>query len=145
MKEKFHGQWELVSYELRSASDEFYAFPYSKNAKGLLWYGSNSQMTALLMNPERRNFEKAHSWRGTADEYKESFRGYTSYAGHFELAENEVVHHVEMSLFPNWIGTRLRRYFEFKDRNRKLLLTTDFFETKSGQKVRHVLLWERQS
>ena len=56
---------------------------------------------------------------------------------------NTVVHQVEMSLFPNWIGTDLIRVFKFQEGGNQLLLSTIPFVTRKGVMVKQVLLWER--
>ena len=60
-----------------------------------------------------------------------------------KIVDNTVVHQVDMSLFPNWIGTDLIRTFEFQQAGNQLLLSTTLFKTRKGHLVKQVLLWER--
>lgn len=142
MKEKFIGTWNLVYYKIVKGDGSIFTYPYGKNCKGNILYTKEGRMTALLMNPKRPKFEIAHAWKGTAEEMKSAFRGYTSYAGRFEVEEDKVIHRVDMSLFPNWIGTDLVRTFQFSSDNRELLLSTTPFNAK-GFLLQDVLLWER--
>ncbi len=142
MKERFIGTWNLVYYKIVKEDGTVFTYPYGKNCKGNILYTKAGRMTALLMNPDRPNFEIAHPWKGTPEEMKSAFRGYTSYAGKFEVTKTNVIHQVDMSLFPNWIGTDLIRRYEFSSDNRELLLSTTPFNAK-GLLLQDVLLWER--
>ena len=142
MKERFIGTWNLVSYKIVKEDGSIFTYPYGKNCKGNILYTKAGRMTALLMNPDRPSFEIAHPWKGTAEEMKSAFRGYTSYAGKFEVTKTNVIHQVDMCLFPNWIGTDLVRKYEFSSDNRELLLSTTPFNAK-GLLLHDVLLWER--
>ncbi len=130
MKERFIGTWNLVYYKIVKDDGTVFAYPYGKNCKGNILYTKEGRMMALLMNPDRPKFEIAHPWKGTTEEMKKAFCGYTSYTGRFEIEENKVIHQVDMSLFPNWIGTNLVRSFEFSSDNRELLLSTTPFNAK---------------
>ncbi len=142
MKEQFIGTWNLVYYKIIKADGSIFSYPYGKNCKGNILYTKAGRMTALLMNPDRPNYEIAHPWKGTSEEMKKAIRGYTSYAGKFRIEKNSVIHQVDLSLFPNWIGTDLVRNFEFSSDNRELLLSTQPFPAK-GFMLQDVLLWER--
>jgi len=143
MKERFIGTWNLVYYKMLKEDGSFFSYPYGKNCKGNIIYTKEGRMNALLMNPDRPKFAIPHTWKGTAEEMKKAFRGYTSYSGKFDIEDNKVIHHVDMCLFPNWIGTDLIRTFEFSSDNRELLLSTTPFDAGKGFMLQHVLLWER--
>jgi hypothetical protein len=49
----------------------------------------------------------------TSEELVEATRGVTCYAGHFEVKDDEVHHHIEMALNPSLIGTTLIRRVHF--------------------------------
>jgi hypothetical protein len=55
-----------------------------------------------------------------------AYAGYNAYCGTFvvHLAEESVSHHLECSLYPNRVGTELRRRYAFTD-NRLILTTPD--------------------
>lgn len=140
---KFIGVWELVDYKIEKEDGSFYSYPYGVNCKGTIIYTKEGRMTALLMDPDRPTFQINHSWRGTAEEMKQAFRRYTSYSGMFKIVNNTVVHQVDRSLFPNWIGTDLIRVFEFINEEKQLILSTAPFDAGKAFRLKHVLLWKR--
>lgn len=143
MRKKFIGVWTLVYYKILKEDGSLFSYPYTNKCKGHIIYSKEGRMSALLMDPTRPTFAVPHTWKGTPEEMKKAFRGYTSYSGKFDVEESTVIHHVDMALFPNWIGTDLVRTFEFSSDERELLLSTELFEAGKGVKLQHVLLWER--
>ena len=49
----------------------------------------------------------------TPEEVRIAFEGYISYCGFYEVNEQErfVLHHLQLSWFPNWVGTEQKRFF----------------------------------
>jgi len=56
------------------------------------------------------------------------------------VAGDSVYHHIEVSLFPNWIGDKQERFFEF-DGNRLTLSTP--LQLVGGMMLSSHLVWER--
>ena len=73
----------------------------------------------------------------TPDELAEVTRSVTCYAGHYELKDGEVHHHVEMALNPGLIGGTLIRHVQIDGPNLTLSARPD----AQGQ-VRRIL-WRR--
>jgi hypothetical protein len=73
----------------------------------------------------------------TPEELAEATRSVTCYAGHYELKDGEVHHHVEMALSPNLIGGTLVRRVHIDGPNLTLSARPD----AQGQ-VRRIL-WRR--
>jgi hypothetical protein len=65
-----------------------------------------------------------------------------AYAGRFELDGADVLHHVELSLFPDWVGKTQRRHIEWRGAN-DLTLTTPEHTTSRGTRVVNRLRWTR--
>lgn len=143
IQDQFIGAWNLVHWDVQTADGKHYNYPYGEGAKGTIIYTQAGKMSAQLMQLNRPKFEVSHSWKGTEKELRTAFQGYTAYSGRFKIVDNTVVHQVEMSLFPNWIGTDLIRVFEFREAGNQLLLSTIPFATRKGILVKQVLLWER--
>jgi len=78
----------------------------------------------------------------TPEEIKTGFEGYMSYCGSYEVNEQEhfVIHHLQLSWFPNLVETDQKRYFEFTG-NRLTLKTPSL--TLLGAAQVHRLIWER--
>jgi hypothetical protein len=144
IREKFIGTWHLVNWEVQTADNQLYTSPYAGMVKVVIIYTKEGRMTALLMQENRPNFQHPNMWKGTDEEMRAAFKGYTSYSGGFEIRGKTVVHLVDMCLFPNWIGTELVRNYEFKKEAQLLELSTPLVATKNGVEVKQVLLWERQ-
>ena len=142
-KEKFIGTWLLKEYTMVKEDGSHYSYPYGEDVTGTIIYTKEGRMTALLMDPHRPKFNIPNKFKGTQEELKAAIRRYTSYSGKFSVLEKEVVHHVDMSLFPNWVGTDLVRRFEFLKEDSQLLLSTDLFADRNGVMIQHRLLWER--
>src|SRR5215471_16373317 len=80
----------------------------------------------------------------TSEEIKSGFEGYFSYCGSYDVdvPKGFIIHHLELSAFPNWVGTDQKRYFEFSG-DRLTLKTPPL--TLSGRDQVHRLIWERLS
>ncbi len=64
---------------------------------------------------------------------------YVSYCGRYEFRGDTVVHHVELSLFPNWVGVEQERLVEVK--GDRLTLSTRPILLEGVQRTAH-LIWE---
>jgi hypothetical protein len=94
------------------------------------------------MRPDRPKFASNNVVAGTPEEIKAAFEGYVSYCGSYEVNEQGgfVTHRVELSWFPNWLGTEQKRFFEFA--GDRLTLKTPPLTGYGGAQV-HRLIWER--
>ena len=115
-KEQLIGTWTRVLYEVGESH------PMGCDAVGLLIYDPDGRMSLQIMRPDRSKFRSAGSKEGeyevgSADETTSAFRGYIAYFGTYEVREKErfVIHHVEGSLFPNWVGRNPIEFFELSD------------------------------
>ena len=136
------GAWELVSFKIRKANGEVIC-PYGKNARGSIIYTDSGRFSAQVMRPDRPKFASGDQMKGTAEEIKANYEGYVSYYGSYEFdSENDIViHHVEGSLFPNWEGQDLKRFFELS--GNRLKLNTPPTLWGGGGEVVGTLIWER--
>ncbi len=77
----------------------------------------------------------------TVKEKEAAYEGYLAYYGTYEVDEREgtVSHHVEGSLFPNWVGTLLKRSFKISGDQ----LTLDAIVQGAGESLTSRLIWER--
>ena len=115
-KEQFVGTWKLVSYEVGVSH------PMGRVAVGLLTYDANGRMSMQVMRSDRPKFRGSGGKEGgyeagTAEEVMSAYRGYIAYFGTYEVNEEGrfVTHHIEASLFPNWVGRDQVEFFELSE------------------------------
>jgi hypothetical protein len=83
---------------------------------------ADGYLSVVLMRAGRPHFQSQDSFGGSPDEKAGAMETFLSYCGTWEVQENEVVHHIEISLFPNWTGKDQRRFYQFA--GRRLTLST---------------------
>lgn len=140
--DKFVGAWRLVSAEFRNEDGSPAASPYGEQPQGVLMYDAHGTMSAQLSQSGRVAFAIPDRMRGTPEEIKAAFETYQAYWGRYAIDEREhtVTHTVMGALLPNWVGTRQRRHYSFRDG--KLELRTPPLAI-GGRQVTGVLLWEK--
>lgn len=101
--------------------------PFRGRATGLLTYTDEGRMIASLMKTDRDAIGTRSFAEAKALERASAAAGYLSYAGSFEVIGSQVHHHVELSLFPDWVGgTQIRNieWFTNEDGTVDLELST---------------------
>lgn len=133
------GSWRLVSMEHRFA-DGRVRYPYGREAVGYIIYAADGRMSASIMGGGRAPFG-ADFGRGAAQAEKAAaFESYLTYAGRYDYLGDRVLHHVEVSLIPDWTGTTLERLAELQ--GERLILSTR--PTTQNDRTRTtVIVWER--
>ena len=71
----------------------------------------------------------------------EAAAGYLAYAGTYEVHGDVVNHHVEVSLFPNWVGGVQQRLVAWEDGD--LVLSSVGTATRDGRTAVNRLHWRR--
>jgi len=137
--ESFVGMWKLISYELKRA-DGRVSYPMGKDATGYIMYNDIGYMSVVIMAAGRQKFSSEVAQSGTDTEKVKAFDTYLSYCGKYEVKETKVIHHVEISLYPNWAGTDLERTFQFEGDNLTLSAPTS---SRSGAQYIAQLVWQR--
>jgi hypothetical protein len=109
------GEWRLSTMQARSPKGEV-TYPYGENPFGLLIYAKSGRMAVVLMRSDRPEFQSMNPLGGTAEEIEAAYRGFDAYCGTYTLhpARKEIVHHLEASKFPNWVGTDQVRSLSFR-------------------------------
>ncbi|KFE72243.1 lipocalin-like domain-containing protein [Hyalangium minutum] len=141
LKERLVGTWQLIAVEGR-LPDGSRNHPYGKNPLGMLIYDSHGNMAVQLMNRNRPSFTSADLKGSTGQEAKEALDGAAVYFGSYETDEQtaRVCHHIQGSVFPNWIGTVQRRRATLEG-NRLVLSTGPLL--MGGTESEIVLEWQR--
>lgn len=129
----------MISFHGRNA-DGTLRPALGENAQGLLVYTAVGYMIAVLSQASRPSFRSRDFRGGTPEEAFAAVNSYISYSGRYEIDGDTVTHHVEMSLFPNWVGQDQVRNLRFSDGN--LILSTPSFLLSGGEWT-FELVWER--
>ena len=133
------GTWRLISWETRSADGQI-SYPLGKDAVGYIMYNEDGYMFVAIMRPNRVKFFAGDLLRGTTEEKARATDTYVSYCGKYEFQGETVIHHVELSLFPNWVGIDQERLVELT--GNRLTLSTRPILLGGVQQTAH-LIWER--
>ena len=134
------GTWRLVSWENRSVGDGEVSHPLGKDAVGYIMYGRDGYMSVAIMRPDRARFAAGDLLGGSVEERARAAETYVSYCGRYEFRGDTVVHRVELSLFPDWVGIEQERLVEVE--GDRLTLSTRPILLGGGQRTAH-LIWER--
>lgn len=131
------GGWELVSWTITLG--DMMTYPFGKRPTGRILYTSDGQMSATIARSDRPRMSHPVPAKAPEDEKLAAFDSYFSYGGRFHIDGDEVVHHVELSLNPNFVGSEQRRRMAFD--GPYLTLSADE-ETKKGLK-HHAIRWKK--
>jgi hypothetical protein len=108
------GAWRLLSFEFRNKDGQV-RYPFGEDAVGYIIYSEDGYLAITIMS------------------------AFFSYCGRYEVRGDRVIHHLEVSLFPNWIGVDLERIFELEDN--RLILSAPLLWSGVEQSARTI--WER--
>jgi hypothetical protein len=118
IRDHFLGVWTLISCE-RKSKDGKVDYPYGEKPIGRITYDHAGRMSAQLMRPGRRSTVPPGVGLSSAtvgtEELRETAAGFQSYFGTFDIdeASSTVIHHVQASFVPSWVGTDLKRTYKF--------------------------------
>lgn len=117
LREKLIGAWKLAEYSIEDKNkngEKFY--PLGKDAAGFILYTPDGYMSAQIMASGRPAYANGRLHTGTIEEMAKAARGYMAYSGKYEVDEktNTVVHHMEVSMNPTWLGQEQERYIKLE-------------------------------
>ncbi len=132
------GTWRLKLWETRTAAGELH-YPLGRDAVGYLAYTSDGYVFVAMMRPDRPRFETSDLLGGTPEERALAAATLVTCCGRYEVRDGRVIHHIELSLFPNWVGTQQERFFDVQED--RLTITTAPLQI--GGTTTNQLVWER--
>jgi hypothetical protein len=140
MTDFLNGTWNLIAWR-RIAGDGSVSYPLGADARGLLVYADNGRMAVQITGANRATLTGGDPLGGDAQARAEAYSTYLAYFGTYEEQGQNVVHHIDGSLFPNWSGEDQVRPFtaEFD----QLVLRTPPMSLADGTTVVNELAWER--
>ncbi|MEM8861378.1 MAG: lipocalin-like domain-containing protein [Chloroflexota bacterium] len=141
------GTWFLQEWDC-TLDGKYHNHPFGRDAQGVISYSPSGRMSAILMKPNRSHLSVPSLVQATAEEKMMVLDGYVSYAGTWQVKDGQVIHSVDHSLLPNWIGTDLIRKISWtaehgpSDEPKQLILSTAPQKTRSGKLVVNRLRWK---
>lgn len=121
LDQRIVGTWRLESWD-RVEDDGTRKPRFGPGATGLLIYAADGFMSATLQDGNRTLFAGPDPYGGSAEECRAAMATGHSYGGRWRIEGDAIVHDVEFSVFPNWVGSRQIRFFRF-DGERMILKT----------------------
>lgn len=130
---RFVGAWKLLSFQSFDAAGAARPGAYDV---GIIVYDASGRMTAQLMHSSNTADRPLTSDADRAAAY----RRYLGYWGPFtvDASKGVVIHHVEGSSNPSWVGGDQVRHYTFAADGQGLTLSV-----KNGERVTSTLVWER--
>jgi Lipocalin-like domain len=133
------GAWRLLSWENRAADGQV-TYPMGTDVVGYLLYTADGRFSVLISRAGRAGFAVGDLLSGTTEEKARAVEGFVAYGGRYSFHGDRVVHHVELSLFPNWAGGDQERSVELT--GDRLTLSARPLLLAGKQQVPR-LVWER--
>jgi len=134
------GTWTLVSYKHESFEGIVF-YPMGPYALGRLIYTDRGFFLVMIMKSNRRQFDVENLFEASAEEKLAASDGFIAYSGQYLFEDNKIVHQIDMSFFPNWIGTTQKSSAVLA--NDSLAITTAALSSTSGtQDIAHIL-WKK--
>lgn len=133
------GTWKLERWRTTYDSGRE-IFPMGEDAQGWLLYTPDGHMAAFLSRAGRPAFESGEMLSAEDAEKVRAWDSFFSYCGRYEVRGDEVVHHIDASLYPNWIGDAQARTMRLE--GDRLTLTTPPQKTRRGLQTSEVV-WRR--
>ncbi|MDR3515042.1 MAG: lipocalin-like domain-containing protein [Azospirillaceae bacterium] len=137
--DRLKGQWRLLSWR-RVASNGTVSYPFGEDAAGLLVYTATGDMIVQMTAKNRPELPTSDPLGGSIEERAAAYSGYLAYFGSYIVHDDNVIHHIEGSSFPNWSHTEQSRPFE--RHGETLVLRTPPAET-DGVTVVNEMSWRR--
>ena len=144
------GAWQLHCWRIeygvtRSNPSEPQAvsYPFGQDASGFILYTPDGIMSASICEPGRPRLSQANVRNAPTSEQAEAFKSYFSYSGRWKVEGKNVIHTVELSLNPAFVGTDQIRQVDVLDDNRMQLSAQE--RIGADEFRNHILEWKRSS
>ena len=147
IRDRFIGVWKLVSCEFRDKATGEIQYPFGTTPIGRITYDAAGRMSAQLMDPGRQKVGGSPTRalpavikEASCEDIRAMVTGFIAYFGTFSIDEpsRTVTHHVQSSLIPSWVGSDLRRSYEFSGADQLIL-------TAISEQGTSRLVWQRDA
>ena len=133
------GTWKLHTVVHQTMKGKK-SYPMGKNPSGLLVYTPRGHMSVTIAAEKRKKFRKPYIDGGTMKQKADAIASFVSYAGKYHVEGHEIVHKIQICLFPDWVGGEVRRFMQMKGNT--LVLTVPPFVQKGKEHIAQ-LVWKR--
>ena len=136
------GDWRLRRWTSES-DDGRTDLPLGEAPEGILVYTQGGTMITTIARSDRTPIASPDPLcGGSLPERAATAETFIAYSGRFSYDGTDVTHTVEMSLYPNWVGTRQVRHVRLSADGDTLELSTDPFQLGGRRSVQR-LTWVR--
>jgi hypothetical protein len=133
------GTWRLVSFEAQDAEGAI-SYPFGREADGFITYTNDGRMAVHFGAADRARLADGDWVAGADAEIAAAARVYFAYCGTYEVHGDTVVHRIESSLMPNWVGGEQTRHVA---RNGGTITLTTPPTLVGGRSQVGTLVWRR--
>lgn len=133
------GRWRIVEWVQRY-DDGREIHPLGRSPQGFIQY-DGERMVCFLCAAARRPLGGSQ-WNAADAERAAAYSTCLAYSGTYDIAGDEILHYVDLSLYPNWVGTTQRRRALLQEGR---LLLTARLEDGTPEARTAELIWERWS
>jgi hypothetical protein len=143
LRDRLVGAWRLVSYRSRDITSGVVSYPMGENATGWILYTPDGYMSAQIQaETPAPDYAVGDPHGGTDHETTAAARAYLAYSGPYQVtADDMLTHHMDVSLFPNWLGQTQIRTVELT--GRRLQLRPVDAVIIDGSRQLPEIVWER--
>lgn len=144
------GTWRLLVWRIQYSDQRADTYPFGQAASGLIMYTTDGYMSACIAQADRKPLSSASVRSADVAEQVAAFGSYFQYAGRYRVEAApqspsgwQVVHTVEQSLNPNFVGTEQRRDMTWHHDGSLSLSASDSLPGAPHISRLHTLHWQR--
>ena len=142
------GTWHLQTWAIAYGEGRAPTLPFGAGATGLICYTADGWMSACIARAGRPRLSSDSVRSAPESERLAAFESYFQYAGPYEIrrqgATRQVVHSVQQSLNPNFVGTQQIRNMDFGADGSLTLSASDLMPGTTVVR-HHRLVWTRKA
>jgi hypothetical protein len=134
------GTWDLIGWR-RIADNGSITYPLGEDARGLLIYADNGRMSVHMAAANRAQVPGGDPLGGDPEARAGAYSTYLAYFGSYEVQGQNVVHHIDESLYPSWSDEKQVRPFTLE--SDQLVLHTPPMTLPDGTTAVNEMAWRR--
>ena len=132
------GAWKITECESRFLDGQIGEHPVGADASGLILYSPDGYMSLEIMAQKRVPFSAQDPFAASEEEHLQAYRSHLSYSGTFDVKDDRIIHHIELSSYPNFIGKNIERFVRCE--GDCLYQTTEPFFMHGQSQIIHLVL-----